>query len=76
MLIYNSLSCSDEVSLGIEVVTTISEVSMMFLHVNFESEECSDTTESLNELETLLGFVSDELNLGTIVLIVVTEPFS
>lgn len=49
---------------------------MMFLHVNFESEEGSDTTESLDELETLLGFVSDELNLGTIVLIVVAEPFS
>jgi len=48
----------------------------MILKFDLESQESTDTTESLDELEALLRFVSDKLKLGSELAIVIADPLS
>ena len=67
---------SDEISLWVEIVSTLSVFTVVLLHVNLVSEETSDTAEALHELETFLRFISDELDSCSVILIVVTKPLA
>jgi hypothetical protein len=48
----------------------------MILKFDLESQESTDTTESLDELEALLRFVSDELKLCSELAIIIADPLS
>jgi hypothetical protein len=48
----------------------------MILKFDLESQESTDTTETLDELKALLRFVSDELKLSSELAIVITDPLS
>jgi hypothetical protein len=48
----------------------------MILKFDLESQESTDTTETLDELKALLRFVSDELKLGSELAIVIADPLS
>lgn len=72
---YTLISSSDEVFFGVEIVTYIYIIVTSF-KIDFISQESSDSAESLHELESFLGFVSDEFKSHTVVLEVVAEPFS
>ena len=48
----------------------------MILKFDLESQESTDTTESLDELKALLRFVSDELKLGSELAIIIADPLS
>lgn len=65
---------SNKISLGIEIVTSSVSISDMLVKFDLISEESSDATESLDELESFLRFVSNELNFNTETSVVITEP--
>jgi hypothetical protein len=48
----------------------------MILKFDLESQESTDTTEALHELEALLRLVRDELELRSILGIVIADPLS
>jgi len=48
----------------------------MVLEFDLISEESTDTTETLNELETFLRFICNKFNFATKAVIVIAEPFS
>ncbi len=65
---------SDEIGLGIEVITSSIGVSNVLVKFDLISQETTDATEALHELEALLRLVCDELNLNSEASVVVTEP--
>jgi hypothetical protein len=68
--------CSDEIGLSIEVVSTSFVVLFDISEFDLVSQESSDSSESLDELEALLRLVSDEFNFSSVVGVVVAEPLS
>ena len=71
-----SATCSDEIGLSIEIITSGISIADMLVELDLVSEETSDATETLHELEALLRLVSDKLNLNTEATVVITEPLS
>jgi hypothetical protein len=68
--------CSNKIFLSIKVIPSSIIITSEIFHVDLVSQEAADSSEPFNELETFLGLVSDELNLSSIVHVVVAKPFS
>ena len=68
---------SDEILIGVEIVIVVAVgVSDDVVELELVTKEASDTTESLDVLETIRGLVSDELDLDAVVFVMKAEPIS
>ena len=67
---------SNEVSVWVEVIASCILNVVVLFEVYLVTKKSADSTEALDKLESFLGFIGNELHLGPVILVVVTEPLS